>query len=85
MAISVWLSIGGINLARSIGIRGFHGWGNWREGGSGSRGNAAHGCDVAALAVAMETEGWPMLWGDCLIYWAPVVDRICYHRTFAIA
>ena len=81
----MWLSIGRINLVRSRGIRGFYGQGNWREGGSGSKRNAARGRDVAALAVAIETEGWPVVWGGYLIYWAPIVDWISYHRPFAIA
>ena len=83
MAISMWLSVGGVHLVRSVGVRRFHGRGNWREGGRGSGGNAARSRDVAALTVAMETEWWPRPWGDCLIDWTSVIDRIRYHRVLA--
>ena len=83
VAISMWLSIGGVHLVRSVGIRWFHGQGHRGERGRGSGGNAARGRDVAALTVAMETEWWPRLWGDCLVDWTSIIDWICYHRIFA--
>ena len=83
MAISVRLSVGGIHLVRSVGVRRFHRWGNWREGGCGSGGNAARGRDVAALAIAMKTEWWPRPWGDCLVDWTSIIDRIRYHWVLA--
>ncbi len=85
VTISMWLGVGWIDLVRSVGIRGFHGWGNRGKGGCGSRGNAARGSDVAALAVAMETEWWSRSWGDCLVDWPPVIDGVRYHWRFAIA
>ena len=85
MAISMRLGIGGINLVRRVGVRGFHGGRNGRERGRGSGGYTARGCNVAALAVAMETEGCPWPWGDCLVDRPPVIDWISNHRSFPIA
>ena len=85
MAISVRLGIGRINQVRSVGVRGFHGRGNRREGGRGSGGNAARGRDVAALAVAMETERRSWTRGNRLIDWPSVVDRVRYHWALSIA
>ena len=85
MAVSMWMGVGGVDLVWRVGVRGFHGRRNGREGGRGSGGYAAHGRNVAALAVAMETEGYPWPWGDGLIDWTPIVDWVCYHRSFSIA
>ena len=85
MAVSVRLGVGGINLVRSVGVRGFHGRGDRREGGCGSRGNAARSRDVVALAVAMETERRPWTGRNCLIDWPSIVDWVCYHWALSIA
>ena len=75
MAISMRLGIGRVNLVWRVGIRGFHGQGNGREGGCGSGGgDATCGRDVAALTVAMETEGCPWPWVDCLIQRSLIID-----------
>ena len=59
---STWLNVGWVNLVQRVGVRGFHGRGNGREVGCGCGGNTARGRNIAALAVAMETEGSPWPW-----------------------
>ena len=60
-------------------------WGTGGRGGHGSGRNVARGHNVAAFAVAMETEGCPWPRWDHLVDQTTIVDWVYYHGAFSIA
>ena len=71
------LRVGGVDLIRSVGVRGLHGnWGG-REGSSGSGREATCAGHVATLAVAVHSQ-WG-IGGNCLVHRTRIVNGIGDH------